>query len=118
VTVDEALLTLNDRLGHEVTAWVEVEHEKPILIASGQLENWSSETTADIVPEHGAQHFDLRGHYSIGDARFDLSDAPVESVGDHSGGHGLVFRLASGARLVVTWVAIPGADPPPPAEPA
>lgn len=112
MNVDEALLTLNDRLGQEVTAWVEVDHEKPLLIATGLLENWSLET-ADIVPAENARHFDLRGHYSIGDARFDLSDAPVESVGDHVGRHGLVFRLTGGARLVVTWLPIPDADPPP-----
>jgi hypothetical protein len=110
MTVDEALLTLNDRLGQEVTAWVEIDHDKPLLIATGGLDNWSLETMADIVPKEDAQHFDLRGHYSIGDARFDLSDAPVESVGDHTGGNGLVFRLAGGARLVVTWMPIPEDD--------
>jgi hypothetical protein len=107
MNVDEALLALNDRLGQEITAWVEIDHEKPLLIATGLLENWSLETTADLVPAANAQHFDLRGHYSIGDARFDLSDAPVEAVADHPGGHGLVFRLAGGARLVVTWLPVP-----------
>jgi hypothetical protein len=107
MTVDEALLALNDRLGREVTAWIEVEHERPLLIASGLLENWRAETTPDVVPQHGAQHFDLYGHYSIGDARFDLSDAPVESVADHAGGNGLVFRLDGGARLIVTWLPVP-----------
>jgi hypothetical protein len=106
MTLDEALLALNDRLGHEVTAWVEVDHDKPLLIATGMLENWSAETTADVLPEADAQHFDLYGHYSIADARFDLSDAPVEAVGDHPGGHGIVFRLAGGSRLVVTWLPI------------
>jgi hypothetical protein len=103
MSVDEALLTLNDRLGQEVTAWVEVDHDKPLLIATGLLENWSAETRPDVVADMPTQHFDLYGHYSIGDARFDLSDAPVESVGDHTGGNGLVFRLKGGARLVVTW---------------
>ena len=112
MNVDEALLALNDRLGQEVTAWVEVDHDKPLLIATGLLENWSLETTADILPEEPPQHFDLRGHYSIGDARFDLSDADVESVGDHVGGHGLVFRVTGGARLVVTWLPIPPEPPP------
>jgi hypothetical protein len=111
MNVDEALLALNDRLGQEVTAWVEVDHDKPLLIATGLLENWSLETTADILPEEPPPHFDLRGHYSIGDARFDLSDAPVETVGDHAGGHGLVFRVAGGARLVVTWLPIPDVPP-------
>ena len=110
MNVDEALLALNDRLGQEITAWVEVEHERPLLIATGLLENWGLETTSDIVALHNAQHFDLRGRYSIGDARFDLSDAPVESVADHAGGYGLVFRLASGARLVVTWLPVPEDD--------
>jgi hypothetical protein len=111
MTVDEALLALNDRLGQEITAWVEVDHDKPLLIATGLLENWSRETTADVLPVENAQHFDLRGHYSIGDARFDLSDAPVEAVGDHHGGHGLVFRLPGGARLVVTWLPAPPDEP-------
>jgi hypothetical protein len=112
MNVDEALLALNDRLGLEVTAWVEVDHDKPLLIATGPLDNWSVETTLDVAPTQPAQHFDLRGHYSIGDARFDLSDAPVDSVGDHSSGNGLVFRLAGGARLVVTWVPVAPDDIP------
>jgi hypothetical protein len=110
MTIDEALLALNDRLGQEVTAWVEVDHEKPLLIATGVLDNWSRETLADALPKEEPARFDLRGHYSIGDARFDLSDAPVESVGDHVGGNGLVFRLAGGSRLVVTWVPLPEED--------
>jgi hypothetical protein len=102
MTLDEALLTLNDRLGQEVTAWVEVTHETPLLIASGLLENWSHETSSSGTLEaSAAQHFDLRGHYSIADARFDLSDAPVESVSERP--NGLTFRLQGGARLVVTW---------------
>jgi hypothetical protein len=103
MTLDEALLTLNDRLGQEVTAWVEVSHETPLLIASGLLENWSRERSSSGVLEPAAadQHFDLRGHYSIADARFDLSDAPVEMVSERK--DGLTFRLAGGARLVVTW---------------
>lgn len=99
MTLDEALLALNDRLGREVTVWVEVDHEKPLLIATGLLENWSRETAEPLPP--GAEHFDLRGHYAIADARFDLSDAPVESVGART--DGLTFRLRGGARLVVTW---------------
>jgi hypothetical protein len=110
MTIDEALLALNDRLGHEVTAWVEVDHDRPLLIATGLLDNWSRETLAEVLPKEEPVQFDLRGHYSIGDARFDLSDAPVESVGDHVGGDGLVFRLAGGARLVVTWVPRPEED--------
>jgi hypothetical protein len=110
MNVDEALLALNDRLGQEVTAWVEVDHEKPLLIATGLLDNWSRETAAAALPKEEPQHFDLRGHYSIGDARFDLSDAPVESVGAHAAGSGLVFRLAGGARLVVTWRPMPEED--------
>jgi hypothetical protein len=110
VTIDEALLALNDRLGQEVTAWVEIHHEKPLLIATGLLDNWSRETLAEVLPKEQSRHFDLRGHYSIGDARFDLSDAPVESVGDHAGSNGLVFRLAGGVRLVVTWLPLPEED--------
>jgi hypothetical protein len=110
MTLDEALLALNDRLGQEVTVWVEVDHEKPLLIATGLLDNWSRETLREPLPKEEPAVFDLRGHYSIGDARFDLSDAPVESVGDHVGGNGLVFRLTGGARLVVTWVRMPEED--------
>ena len=83
MTLDEALLALNDRLGHEVTAWVEVAHERPLLIASGHLENWHLDVT-DEAPTAGASHFDLYGHYSLGDTRFDLSDAPVESVDERA----------------------------------
>jgi hypothetical protein len=103
MSLDEALLTLNDRLGQEVTAWVEVSHETPLLIATGLLENWSHETSSSglLEPTAAAEHFDLRGHYSIADARFDLSDAPVEMVSERK--DGLTFRLEGGARLVVTW---------------
>ena len=102
MTLDEALLSLNDRLGHEVTVWVEIAHETPLLIVTGMLENWSHETTAtgEELPQTG-QTFDLYGHYSIGDARFDLSDAPVELVSERK--DGLTFRVEGGARLVVTW---------------
>lgn len=111
MTLDEALLTLNDRLGHEVTAWVEVTHDTPLLIATGLLENWSQETTG--VPVEGAPtHFDLRGHYSLADARFDLSDAPVESVSERE--NGLTFRIEGGARLVVTWLPVLDRGGPPP----
>ncbi len=101
MTIDEALLALNDRLGQEVTAWVEVAHETPLLIATGLLENWSQETTG-VAVEGGPSHFDLRGHYSIADARFDLSEAPVESVSERT--NGLTFRIDGGVRLVVTWL--------------
>lgn len=107
MSLDEALLSLNDRLGQEVTAWVEVAHETPLLIASGLLENWSQETTG-LPVEAGPSHFDLRGHYSIADARFDLSEAPVESVSERS--DGLTFRIAGGVRLVVTWLPRPESD--------
>jgi hypothetical protein len=100
MTLDEALLMLNDRLGHEVTAWVEVAHEMPLLITSGHLENWHLDVV-DEAPAAGDSHFDLYGHYSLGDTRFDLSDAPVESVTERE--NGLTFRLQGGARLVVTW---------------
>lgn len=109
MTLDEALLLLNDRLGHEVTAWVEVAHETPLLITSGHLENWDLDI-ADEEPTAGGSHFDLYGHYSVGDTRFDLSDAPVESVGERE--NGLTFRLQGSARLVVTWKPVP-----PPADP-
>lgn len=105
MSLDEALLALNDRLGHEVTAWVEVAHETPLLIASGLLENWSQETTG-LPVEAGPTHFDLRGHYAIADARFDLSDAPVETVSERP--NGLTFRIEGGVRLVVTW--LPGVE--------
>lgn len=104
MTLDEALLILNDRLGQHVTAWMEVNHDKPLLIADGTLEPWQPPAPA---PEEGglaeppAQHFDLFGLYSVGDARFDLSDAPVESVGTRD--NGLTFRLVEGARLIVVW---------------
>lgn len=103
MSLDQALLALNDRLGHEVTAWVEVVHETPLLIASGPLENWSHERTAtgtELIST--GQAFDLYGHYSIGDARFDLSNAPVETVTERK--DGLTFRVQGGARLVVTWM--------------
>lgn len=110
MSLDQALLALNDRLGHEVTVWVEVAHEQPLLIVTGPLENWSHETTATGTPLLSTgQAFDLYGHYSIGDARFDLSDAPVETVTERT--DGLTFRVAGGARLVVTWMPKIEGDP-------
>lgn len=93
MTLDEALLTLNDRLGQEVTTWVEVVHETPLLIATGLLENW--------VPDDAEPRYDRRGRYAIADVRLDLSNAPVDSVGERA--DGLTFRFEGGARLVVTW---------------
>lgn len=107
MTLDEALLSLNDRLGHEVTAWIEVVHDAPLLIASGRLQNWSHESTG-VPVESAPANFDLRGHYSIAEARFDLSDAPVESVSERE--NGLTFRIEGGVRLVVTWVPVAESD--------
>ena len=101
MTLDEALLSLNDRLGQEVTAWIEVEHEAPLLIATGTLQNWSEETAPT--------RYDLRGHYSLADARFDLSDPPLESISERA--DGLTFRFTGGSRLVVTWLPRPGQRP-------
>jgi hypothetical protein len=105
MSLDEALLTLNDRLGREVTAWMEVSHDTPLLIATGVLENWSQETAHASLAGDDPPHFDLRGHYSLGDARFDLSDPPIESVSERT--NGLTFRFTGGARLVVTWPPSP-----------
>jgi len=109
MNLDEALLTLNDRLGQEVTAWIEVVHDTPLLIATGILENWSRETTPEAVREN-PQRFDLYGHYSLADARFDLSNAPVESVSDRPDGRGLTFRFEGAVRLIVTWRPLPEED--------
>ncbi|MDX6690837.1 MAG: hypothetical protein QOG15_2294 [Solirubrobacteraceae bacterium] len=108
MTLDEALLILNDRLGQEVTAWMEIQHDAPLLVASGTLEPWHpphadelDDTGGGLIEPPPTQHFDLFGNYSVGDARFDLSEAPVESVGTRD--NGLTFRLSDGARLIVEW---------------
>jgi hypothetical protein len=105
MTLDEAFLILNDRLGQEVTAWIEIQHDAPLLIATGTLEPWHppppEEDEGGSLIEPAAQHFDLFGNYAVGDARFDLSDAPVQSVGTRE--HGLTFRLSEGVRLMVDW---------------
>ncbi|MGH2917142.1 MAG: hypothetical protein ACRDLS_00880 [Solirubrobacteraceae bacterium] len=108
MTLEEALLILNDRLGQEVTAWMEIQHDAPLLIASGTLEPWhpppaeeQGDEAVGALIEPPAQHFDLFGNYCVGDARFDLSDAPVESVTARD--HGLTFRLNADARLIVDW---------------
>ncbi|MDQ3676703.1 MAG: hypothetical protein M3401_07870 [Actinomycetota bacterium] len=105
MTLAEALLILNDRLGQQVTAWMEIQHDAPLLIASGTLEPWHpppvDEEGEGSLVEPAQQHFDLFGNYSVGDARFDLSEAPVESVGTRD--NGLTFRLADSVRLIVDW---------------
>ena len=107
MTLDEALLALNDRLGHEFTAWVEVSTTRRCSspAATSRTGTWTSPTSR---PAAGATHFDLYGHYSLGDTRFDLSDAPVESVAERD--NGLTFRLQGGARLVVTWQPLVAPD--------
>jgi hypothetical protein len=105
MTLDEALLILNDRLGQEVTAWMEVDHDKPLLVAAGTLESGhpppAVEQESSLLEPPTTEHLDLFGLYRVGDARFDLSDAPVESVGTRE--HGLVFRMTSDTRLIVEW---------------
>ena len=106
MTLDEALLILNDRLGQEVTAWIEIQHDAPLLIASGALEPWhpppaEEDSEGGLAEPSASEHFDLFGNYAVGDARFDLSDAPVESVGTRDAG--LTFRLSEGVRLIVDW---------------
>jgi len=103
MTLDEALLILNDRLGSEVTVWMEIAHDSPLLMATGTLEPWSPPPAeeAGALLEETPQHFDLFGNYSVGDARIDLSDAPVESVGTRPSG--LTFRLGESVRLIVDW---------------
>ncbi|CAN5636331.1 hypothetical protein BH20ACT17_BH20ACT17_09600 [soil metagenome] len=102
MTLDEALLILNDRLGSEVTVWMEIAHDSPLLMATGTLEPWSPPAEeAGALLEQPPAHFDLFGNYSVGDARIDLSDAPVESVGTRPSG--LTFRLGENVRLIVAW---------------
>jgi len=105
MTLDEALLILNDRLGREVTVWTEVAHDTPLLLATGALEPWSPapDEEAGGLLEQTPQHFDLFGNYSVGDARIDLSDTPVESVAARP--NGLTFRLVEGVRLIFEWEA-------------
>jgi hypothetical protein len=102
MTLDEALLILNDRLGREVTVWIEIAHDSPLLMATGTLEPWSPPAEeAGALLEQPPTHFDLFGNYSVGDARIDLSEAPVESVGTRP--TGLTFRLDENVRLIVDW---------------
>jgi hypothetical protein len=103
MTLDEAFLILNDRLGQEVTAWMEIAHDSPLLMATGTLEPWSPPQPDEdaAVVEATPKFFDLFGNYCVGDARIDLSDAPVESVGTRDSG--LIFRLADNVRLIVDW---------------
>ncbi len=104
MTLDEALLILNDRLGEEVVAWMEIDHDSPLLIATGTLQPWHpppEDDDAGALLEPAPRHFDLFGNYTVGDARIDLSDAPVESVTTRDSG--LTFRLGDNVRLVVDW---------------
>ncbi|MCA1682736.1 MAG: hypothetical protein LC685_01855 [Actinobacteria bacterium] len=105
MTLDEALLILNDRLGQEVSAWMELDHDKPLLLASGTLESGHPpppvELESALVEPPPTEHLDLFGLYRVGDARFDLSEAPVESVGTRASG--LTFRLTADVRLIVDW---------------
>ena len=75
MTLDDALLWLNDRIGKNVAAWVAVTHwdlDVGVLEAAGELRHWTQgrlATRALSVPRD-----DIAGLYEIGGASLDLSN--------------------------------------------
>jgi hypothetical protein len=74
VTLDEALLVLNDHLGHEVEVTVTValgDSAAEIMRAGGRLRRWHE----DRDPEDAFDRQDIVGLYDVGEAAsFDVTD--------------------------------------------
>ena len=99
MTLDDALLWLNDRLGKSVTVWIAVEHgdtETSILEATGVLEHWSEGRAG----ARAVGREDIAGLYDVGGASFDLSDVQPLGVETPLADH-LVIRLDQNTTLQV-----------------
>lgn len=79
MTLDDALLWLNDRLGKSVAVWIAIEQgdtELMVFEAAGELRHWSEERST----AHAAGREDIVGLYDVSGASFDLSGVrPLES---------------------------------------
>jgi hypothetical protein len=99
MTLADALLWLNDRLGTRVTALIAVERgdlEISILEAGGELRHWSEDRGAD----RAASRDDVAGLYDVGGAALDLSDVRPLEVKALADDH-LLIRLDETTTLQV-----------------
>jgi hypothetical protein len=83
VTIDDALLWLNDRLGKNVTVWVAAERDeidRAVVSTQGELRHWCHDNG---VPR-GLGCDEMRGLYLVGGrAALDLSNVRVLEVSTH-----------------------------------
>ena len=107
LTLDQALVELNDRLGWDVDVAVRVERGDSTitpLSARGRLSHWTE--TSGL-----ASRDDLRGLYDVAAASFDVSEAEAASLlADDEEPHGIRFELADGSAVEVVWGAGPDED--------
>jgi hypothetical protein len=106
--VDDALLTLNDRCGQEVEAYVRVpepgEHPRIIVSAVGTLQHWSEDPVKD--PSSLAVRESWRGAYRVGDMHLNVTslvdDVTVDvDVDGHPWAY--TFPLEGGVELLIVW---------------
>jgi hypothetical protein len=107
LTIDDALLWLNDRLGKSVAASVELERgdlDLAVLYADGELHHWSE---TQKPPEHIGEvaigdlvRADNLGRYYVGAAVLDLTTVrPLEVFAWPSDPGHLTVRLDENTRL-------------------
>lgn len=102
MTIDDALLWLNDRLGKNVTVWVAAERgdiDRPVVSTQGELRHWCQR---DGVPRTTGCD-EMRGLYLVGGrAALDLSEVRVLEVStDPDVPRHLIVRLDENATLNV-----------------
>jgi hypothetical protein len=113
LTRDEALLTLNDRLGHQVEVNVQAEapptsdHLAAVMSASGLLRHWREAHPRSAVTWASVPRNDIEGLYHIGAASFDVTDLDGASLlaDDDEPPFGLEFELADSVTLSISWGA-------------
>lgn len=105
MTRDEALLALNDHLGHEVEVAIQVVTEEAnvwVMTAKGVLGYWREQHGEAW---EGDTREDITGLYDVGGASIDITDLdaarPLADEGEPA--YGLAFPLADNVELSVVW---------------
>lgn len=98
MTHDEALFWLNDYCDEWATLSIELDRDEigtTVLEIEGVLSHWRAES--DLV---GDRH-DMRGLYTVGDHRFDVTALESVPIIASDIGDGITFELGAGVRLVI-----------------
>jgi hypothetical protein len=101
MTLDEALLWLNDRLGESVNVAVELDrgHVGAVVVeGEGTLEHWSEPVDPRTL---AVPRDDLVGWYRAGETRFDLTDLAQARIELFADLDALRIELADGVALRV-----------------